>query len=78
MEEADEIIMRQLVKTHLELCIGCGRCEEQCPVEMANVIYRDKDGQTKIRTDEEICAACGRCIVLCPQNARYYEKEDLS
>ena len=67
--------MNYKVKTNLELCIGCERCEQQCPVEGANIIYQDENGETKIKIDETKCAACGRCISLCPQKARYYDND---
>jgi len=68
--------MKSIIKTHLELCSGCRRCDEQCPVENANIVYRDDDGNTKVKINEEKCASCGRCIALCPQKARYYDKGD--
>ncbi|MCL1857954.1 MAG: 4Fe-4S binding protein [Oscillospiraceae bacterium] len=68
--------MSYKLKENLELCIGCGRCEQQCPVEGANIIYKDEDGNTKIKIDKENCAACGRCISLCPQKARNYDYDE--
>ena len=65
--------MKDAIKTNLDLCIGCKRCDEQCPVEMANIIYRDEAGNTKVRVDEAKCVACGRCIGVCPQKARSYD-----
>ena len=65
--------MDNKVKTHLELCIGCGLCEEQCPVEMANILFQDEDGNTKIKINDAKCVSCGRCIALCPPKARYYD-----
>ena len=64
------------MKTHLELCIGCGQCDEQCPVAMANIVFEDEDGRPKIKTDDTICIACGRCIGVCPQKARYYGADE--
>ena len=64
--------MKNIVKTNLELCIGCKKCEEHCPIEMANIIYQDEDGNTKVKVDNAKCAACGRCVPICPRKARYY------
>ena len=64
--------MESVVRVDLDLCIGCGICEEQCPVIGANIIYEDEDGNPKVKIDETKCAVCGRCIGTCPQKARYY------
>ena len=67
--------MDNVIKTDSELCIGCKRCIEHCPVEMANIIYQDEAGNTKIKVGETKCVACGRCIGVCPQKARYYDND---
>ena len=67
--------MKDVMKTNPELCIGCKRCDEQCPVEMANIIYQDAAGNTKVKVDETKCVACGRCIGVCLQKARYYDND---
>jgi ferredoxin len=43
--------------------VGCGTCEEGCPVEAIKV----EDG--KARVDEEACVDCGTCIEECPEEA---------
>ena len=60
------------VETVEENCIGCGQCEEQCPVEGANVAYSDAEGNPKIKPNPEKCVSCGRCVAVCPNQARRY------
>ena len=68
--------MKNFVRTDLELCVGCEKCEEQCPIIGANIIFSDEYGNPKVKTDGEKCVACGRCVPVCPQKARYYARED--
>ena len=63
--------MDTIVRVNLDLCIGCDKCVENCPVEGANIVYQDDSG-IKIRIDETKCAVCGRCVGVCPTDARYY------
>ncbi|MCL1906049.1 MAG: 4Fe-4S binding protein [Clostridiales bacterium] len=65
--------MKDIVKTDLELCVGCKRCEGECPVIMANIIYQDEEGNTKVKVDHTVCIACGRCISVCRPKARYFD-----
>ena len=44
-------------------CIGCGACEESCPVEA----IRELDGNFVI--DEGKCIDCGSCKEGCPVDA---------
>ena len=62
-----------MVNTNLELCTGCKRCDEQCPVEGANIIYQDEACNIKVKVDETKCVACGRCIGVCQFGARYHQ-----
>ncbi len=63
------------------LCIGCGKCTEVCPVEIEDEF---STGLTKKKAidraaphsiislysiDEEKCTRCGECVKVCPTNA---------
>ena len=50
-------------QTQEEECIGCGACEEICPVEAVRV----EDDVAKVETDW--CIGCGVCAVVCPTEA---------
>lgn len=47
-----------------DLCIGCGKCVEECHTYAA---YLNDDN--KARREEELCIGCGVCARFCPQNA---------
>ena len=45
-----------------EKCLGCGLCEETCPVGAISV-------EETARVDPIRCIGCGRCADECPQEA---------
>jgi len=45
-----------------EKCVGCGMCQEVCPVGAVEV-----DACARIQTNS--CIGCGRCVQECPQDA---------
>ena len=47
-----------------DLCIGCGVCEETCPL---GAITADADGKREINAD--VCVDCGSCAGACPVEA---------
>jgi len=67
--------MREVIRTELELCTGCNRCVRECPMETANITYKNENGKIKVRIDSNACIACGRCAFVCKHNARYYEDD---
>jgi len=68
-------------------CIGCGRCEDVCPVEIKDAF---NEGMNKIKAvhrdvphnipfsyviDFEACTKCGECLEACPTEAISLEEE---
>ena len=51
-------------------CVGCKRCEKQCPSDSIHVV----DGVALI--DESTCTCCGACILVCPMHCivNYYDR----
>lgn len=43
-----------------ELCIGCGRCVRNCPVNAIELVDR------KAEIDHDTCYGCGECVTVCP------------
>ncbi len=54
-------------KINKKLCIGCGTCLENCPVEAPEPVPQAK--KKRFRINPEKCIGCGECIALCPQGA---------
>jgi len=50
-------------KTEEEECVGCGACEDICPVGAVEIL----DGVAKV--DMDWCIGCGVCAVVCPTEA---------
>ncbi|MHA1372651.1 MAG: 4Fe-4S binding protein [Promethearchaeota archaeon] len=48
-----------------EKCVGCGTCEDRCPVDAITV--NDDTGKAKVNEDH--CIGCGVCAHFCPENA---------
>lgn len=49
-------------KVNKEKCIGCGICENICPVEAIKI----EDGKAEI---SDGCIECGACVGECPVEA---------
>lgn len=46
-----------------DVCIACGACEPECPVECIS------EGDPIFVIDEDICIDCGACQDVCPTDA---------
>ncbi len=44
-------------------CIGCGSCEDECPVGAIS------EGEDKYVINPETCTDCGSCAEVCPVEA---------
>ncbi len=54
-----------------DACIGCHKCENQCPVNAIQII----DGKPNWITDK--CFLCLGCVHKCPENAIAYTKDTI-
>lgn len=54
---------QHIIEVDKELCIGCGLCKNDCPVN--NIIIENKKSVIK-RQD---CLMCGHCAAICPTKA---------
>ena len=66
-----------------EICVGCGICENICPVgaiELGSTgaIIRTDADVSKITIDENKCVLCGMCSVACPADALDFKIDDES
>ncbi|MDP6154727.1 MAG: (Fe-S)-binding protein [Candidatus Thermoplasmatota archaeon] len=70
--------MRKWVSHDIDLCIGCNRCMEACPVTKKHITIADLNMATEPETEvpQNIidfsfnCVQCGRCVPVCPAGAR--------
>jgi len=53
-----------------DMCVGCGVCVDDCPVDAIEL----KDDQ-KAFINEDECIRCGRCHDICPQEAVRHDSE---
>lgn len=57
-----------LRRTETEECLGCGACQEVCPVDAVTI----SDGKALV--DHDWCIGCGVCAVRCPSGAITIER----
>ncbi|MGI6072505.1 MAG: DUF362 domain-containing protein [Lachnospiraceae bacterium] len=46
-----------------DVCISCGVCASECPVEAISA------GEEQYVIDPDICLSCGSCEAVCPTGA---------
>ena len=54
---------QHIIEVNKDLCIGCGLCKNDCPVN--NIIIKDKKSVIK----NQDCIKYGHCAVICPKEA---------
>ncbi|ARN57568.1 DUF362 domain-containing protein [Sedimentisphaera salicampi] len=55
-----------------DMCVGCGICEAECPVDAISVV---KGVSAEI--DEAVCIRCGKCHDVCPKEAVRHDSEKI-
>ena len=46
-----------------DVCVSCGACADQCPVEAIS------EGDVHYEINPDICISCGSCAEQCPMGA---------
>lgn len=54
---------KHIIEVNKELCIGCGLCKNDCPVN--NIDIKNKKSVIK----NQDCLMCGHCVAICPKEA---------
>lgn len=54
-----------------DLCVGCGICVDECPVQ---AITQQEEDQKAVINEAE-CIRCGKCHDVCPQEAVRHDSE---
>ena len=63
----------------LDLCNGCTKCVQVCPVEAMSMVSANDPHHPKLRTaklDEQVCLGCGVCVHNCSRDAIHLEPRD--
>ncbi len=56
-----------------DLCVGCGICVDECPVEAIT-----QDQISKANINDNKCIRCGKCHKVCPQDAVRHDSEKIA
>ncbi|MDI6874343.1 MAG: 4Fe-4S binding protein [Actinomycetota bacterium] len=60
-----------LARVDRETCVGCGECEERCPVGAVGL-----DEHELARVDRRLCLGCGVCVTNCTGGAIALKRRD--
>lgn len=60
-----------LARVDRETCVGCGECEERCPVGAVGL-----DEHELARVDRRLCLGCGVCVPNCTGGALVLRRRD--
>jgi glutamate synthase (NADPH/NADH) small chain len=70
---------RGLHTNDIELCIGCGTCEDICPTNAINMVEGENVGEGKLGKRPEIdygrCCFCAFCVDMCPTGSLSMSRE---
>ncbi len=62
-----------------DLCNGCTKCVQACPVEALSMVSASDPHHPKLRKaklDEQVCLGCGVCVHNCSREAIHLEPRD--
>ncbi len=62
-----------------DLCNGCTKCVQVCPVEAMSMVSANDPHHPKLRQaklDEQVCLGCGVCVHNCSREAIHLEPRD--
>lgn len=57
-----------------EKCIGCGKCEKACPIDMISMVKKENGSVAEINQD--LCIGCGVCVRNCPNQSLSLKSRD--